>query len=71
MCNLSTGIEERAAERAAERATKNTTEKIILNMYRSFKCRFKGIEKSVPFLIPLQNNLYNVYQRFMKKLLPR
>ena len=27
MCNLSTGIEERAA--------KNTTEKIILNMYRS------------------------------------
>ena len=31
MCNLSTGIE----ERATERATKNTTEKIILNMYES------------------------------------
>ena len=30
MCNLSTGIE----ERAEERATKKTSEKIILNMYK-------------------------------------
>ena len=30
MCNLSTGIE----ERATERATKNTRKRIVLNMYK-------------------------------------
>ena len=38
MCNLSTGIEEKAAERATikatERTTKRVTEKFILNMYK-------------------------------------
>ncbi len=34
MCNLSTGIEEKAAERAAIKATKKTSEKFILNMYK-------------------------------------
>ena len=33
MCNLSDGIEERAAEKATKRATEETTEKIILKMY--------------------------------------
>ena len=34
MCNLSTGIEERATERAAKKATEKTSEKFILNMYK-------------------------------------
>lgn len=34
MCNLSTGIEERAAERATKKATEKTSEKFILNMYK-------------------------------------
>ena len=34
MCNLSTGIEERATERATKRATEKTSEKFILNMYK-------------------------------------
>ena len=34
MCNLSTGIEERATERATEKATEKTSEKFILNMYK-------------------------------------
>ena len=38
MCNLSTGIEEKAAEKATikatERTTKRVTEKFILNMYK-------------------------------------
>lgn len=34
MCNLSTGIEERAEERATKRATEKTSEKFILNMYK-------------------------------------
>ena len=34
MCNLSDGIEERAAEKATKRATEETSEKFILNMYR-------------------------------------
>lgn len=38
MCNLSTGIEEKAAERATikatEKTTKRVTEKFILNMYK-------------------------------------
>ena len=32
MCNLSTGIEERATERATKKATEKTSEKFILNM---------------------------------------
>ena len=34
MCNLSTGIEERATERATKKATEKTSEKFILNMYK-------------------------------------
>ena len=34
MCNLSIGIEERAAERATKKATEKTSEKFILNMYK-------------------------------------
>ena len=34
MCNLSTGIEERATERATKKATEKTSEKLILNMYK-------------------------------------
>lgn len=34
MCNLSTGIEERAIERATKKATEKTSEKFILNMYK-------------------------------------
>ena len=34
MCNLSTGIEERATERATKKATDKTSEKFILNMYK-------------------------------------
>lgn len=33
MCNLSDGIEEKAAKKAAEKATKTTKDKIVLNMY--------------------------------------
>ena len=35
MCNLSTGIEERATERATKKATEKTSEKFILNMYKT------------------------------------
>lgn len=34
MCNLSTGIEERATERATKKATEKTSEKFILNVYK-------------------------------------
>ena len=34
MCNLSTGIAERATERATKKATEKTSEKFILNMYK-------------------------------------
>ena len=34
MCNLSTGIEERATERATKKDTEKTSEKFILNMYK-------------------------------------
>ena len=34
MCNLSTGIEERATERETKKATEKTSEKFILNMYK-------------------------------------
>ena len=34
MCNLSTGIQERATERATKKATEKTSEKFILNMYK-------------------------------------
>lgn len=34
MCNLSTGIEERAAEKAAEKAIEETNEKFIMRMYK-------------------------------------
>lgn len=34
MCNLSTGIEERATERATKKAIEKTSEKFILNMYK-------------------------------------
>ena len=34
MCNLSTGIEERATERATKKATEKTSEKFILNMFK-------------------------------------
>ena len=34
MCNLSTGIEERATERATKKATEKTSDKFILNMYK-------------------------------------
>ena len=34
MCNLSTGIEERATESATKKATEKTSEKFILNMYK-------------------------------------
>ena len=34
MCNLSTGIEERATERATKKATEKKSEKFILNMYK-------------------------------------
>ena len=34
MCNLSTGIEERATEGATKKATEKTSEKFILNMYK-------------------------------------
>ena len=34
MCNLSTGIEERATERATKKATEKTREKFILNRYK-------------------------------------
>ena len=34
MCNLSTGIEERATERVTKKATEKTSEKFILNMYK-------------------------------------
>ncbi len=35
MCNLSEGIEERAAERATAKATENTTKRIIVNMFEN------------------------------------
>ena len=34
MCNLSTGIEERATERATKKAIEKTSEKFIMNMYK-------------------------------------
>ena len=34
MCNLSEGIEERAAEKAAEKTLRETNKKVITNMYR-------------------------------------
>lgn len=34
MCNLSDGIEEKAAEKATERAIRETNEKVIKNMHK-------------------------------------
>ena len=35
MCNLSDGIEERAAARATKKATAETTQRMILSMYEN------------------------------------